>query len=71
MSKYLVFAGVAFAITSATTSAHIPASCVGPAMPGHSAPRIASGVSVTGTNGANGIGRGDIYTCHNGIVSVH
>lgn len=57
----------------ASTAAGIPASasCVGPALPGHAAHRIASGVTITGTDGSNGIGRGDIYACHNGAVTVH
>lgn len=65
------FAAAALVVGLLATAGISDSSCVGPAMPGHTADRIAGGVSIIGTDGHNGIGGGDIYTCHNGSVTVH
>jgi len=78
-----VIALAAFAIGVAGTSAiwtgthhthpvQKPAGCWAPYAQGTvPTKRIQSGVTVVGTDGRNGLAKGDLYTCVNGQVWVH
>jgi len=45
--------------------------CPAPALPGQHAGYVTSGSRIVGTDGSNGLARGDVYTCRDGQGSVN